>query len=244
MPILGALCGAIQACFALHALKTGRPYYWVFIILVFPVAGCVLYYFIEVYPTSRERTRARKAVRSFVRSFYKRKELRERAADVESCGSVANRVALARECMDQRFYADAVALYRSCLSGFHEKDVDLRFALATALSANGEFADAEKVAWALRHEQPKFRAHEIAMLIAQALEGVQRFDAAAVELQLLVETFPGEEARWRYGALLKRMGRAAEAREVFEQMLEKAQQSPAHYREAQKEWLSLARENV
>ena len=244
MPVVGAICGAIQACFAYHALRTGRPYYWVFIILAFPVAGCVLYYFIEVYPTSRERTRARKALRSLVKSFYSRKELRERAANVESCASVANRVLLARECMEQRLYADAASLYRSCLSGLHEKDADLRFCLATALFSAGELAEAEQLARALRLEEPKFRPHEIAMLLAQALEGLQRFDEASAELRLLVEIYPGEEARWRYGALLKRMGRAAEAREVFARMLENAQQSPAHYRAAQKEWLSLARENL
>ena len=33
MPILIALTVIIQACFVIHALRTGRPYYWVFIIV-------------------------------------------------------------------------------------------------------------------------------------------------------------------------------------------------------------------
>jgi len=43
MPILAALIFVIQICFAYHALKTGRPYWWLFIIMGFPVMGCVLY---------------------------------------------------------------------------------------------------------------------------------------------------------------------------------------------------------
>ena len=32
MPIIGGLVLLIQFCFAYHALKTGRPYWWIFII--------------------------------------------------------------------------------------------------------------------------------------------------------------------------------------------------------------------
>jgi hypothetical protein len=58
MPIVGAVVLLIQFCFAYHALKTGRPYWWVFIIMGFPVMGCVIYYFVEVFPGSREQRRA------------------------------------------------------------------------------------------------------------------------------------------------------------------------------------------
>ena len=58
---------------------------------------------------------------------------------------------------------------------------------------------------------------------------------------MLADTYAGEEGRWRYGALLLRMGRTAEAGEVFRRMLRNAERMPEHYREAQQEWLALAR---
>jgi len=67
----------------------------------FPVAGCILYYFIEVFPTTRESRAAEKAVRAIARSLDPDKEFRARVADLESCGSVANRVALAQECISR-----------------------------------------------------------------------------------------------------------------------------------------------
>ncbi|HET6756908.1 MAG TPA: tetratricopeptide repeat protein [Burkholderiales bacterium] len=244
MPILGAICGAIQFCFAYHALKTGRPYYWVFIIIAFPIAGCVLYYFIEVFPTSRENRRAEKALRSLAKSFDPQKELRERAADVEACGSIANRVALARECIANAMYGEAAALYRSCLSGLHQNDSHLRFGLAQTLVLVGEFDEAEEIARSLRETEQTFRPGEVQMVLAQALEGLHRFDEALVEFKLLAESYPGEEGRWRYGALLKRLGRSEEAREVFQRMLRNAERMSRHHRDAQNKWLSLAKENL
>ena len=41
MPLLIALTVIIQICFVVHALRTGRPTYWVFIIMAAPVTGCV-----------------------------------------------------------------------------------------------------------------------------------------------------------------------------------------------------------
>lgn len=244
MPILGAICGAIQLCFAYHALKTGRPYYWVFIIIAFPVAGCVLYYFIEMFPTSRERSRARKVVRSFANSFDPEKNLRERAAGVETCGSVANRIALARECAAHALYREAAELYRSCLDGLHENDADLRLSLAKALVLAGSFDEPARLARELRETEPKFRPVEVQMVLAQALEGLHRFDEALAEFELLTESYPGEESRWRYGALLKRVGRSEHAREVFQRMLRDAERKPGHYRQSERDWLMLARENL
>jgi len=75
MPILGGIVLLIQLCFAYHALKTGRPYWWLFVIMAFPVVGCILYYFIEVFPTSRESRDAAKAVRAISRALNPDKEL-------------------------------------------------------------------------------------------------------------------------------------------------------------------------
>ncbi|HEX5094191.1 MAG TPA: tetratricopeptide repeat protein [Burkholderiales bacterium] len=244
MPILVAVTFLIQMCFAFHALKTGRPYWWLFVIMGFPVAGCVLYYFVEVFPSSRESRRAEKAVRSIVKSFDPDKELRARVADLEACGSVDNRVALARECTARGLHAEAAALYRSCLAGVHEQDPDLRYGLASALLEAGAFEEARSLAQGLRERNPGFRVNDVRLALACSLEALGRVDEALAEYHVLADTYPGEEARWRYGALLERAGRAAEARGVFERMLRNAERMPGHYREAQGEWLSRARQGV
>ena len=244
MPIVGALVLLIQLSFAYHALKTGRPYWWLFVIMAFPVVGCVLYYFVEVFPGSRESRNTEKAVRSLVKSLDPQKDLRARVADLEACGSVDNRLALARECLDQKLYGEAVGLYRSCLTGLYENDPEIRYNLASALLLDNQFGEALAVAERLRGTHPTHRAADVGLIAATALEGVGRLEDALAELKLLADTYPGEEARWRYGALLKRRGQTQEAREVFQRMLRNADRQPRHYRDAQKEWLSLARQNA
>lgn len=241
MPILGAVVLLIQACFAYHALKTGRPYWWLFVIMGFPVMGCVLYYFIEVFPTSRESRKAEKAVRAIARSFDPDKSLREKVANLEDCGSVDNRLMLARSCMDRALYRDAASLYRSCLSGVHETDPAIRHGLASALLGAEQFNEAHASAQGLRQSHPSYRAAEVQLIAARALEGSGRFDEALAEYRVLADVYSGEEGRWRFGALLARMGRADEANEVFRRMLRNAERLPEHYREAQNQWLALAR---
>ena len=243
MPILGGLVVFIQICFAWHALKTGRRW-WVFIIMAFPVMGCVLYYFLEVFPSSREGRSAQKAARAIAKAFDPDKELRARVADVEACGSVENRILLARECMEQGMHADAASLYRSCLTGVHETDPDIRYGLAAALLFEGRHEEALATARRLRASHPAFRTNDVGLVIARALEGASRLDEALAEFGVLADTYPGEEGRWRYGALLRRLGRAQDAQEVFRRMLRNAERLPQHYREAQKSWLDLARQSM
>ena len=244
MPILGAVVLVIQLCFAYHALKTGRPWWWIGIIMGFPVAGCLLYYFIEVFPDTRESRKAEKAVQAIVKSFDPDKTLRDKVANLEDCGSVENRIVLARSCMERRLYRDAASLYRSCLAGVYAQDAEIRFGLASALLGAGDFQEAHAVAAALRNSHAQFRAAEVQLIEARALEGLGRFDESLAGYRVLADTYAGEEGRWRYGALLLRMGRVAEAGELFRRMVRNAERMPQHYREAQHEWLALAREQV
>jgi hypothetical protein len=244
MPILGVVLLIIQLCFAYHALKTGRAYWWLFVIMGFPVVGSLLYYFVEVFPNSREARRAERAAQLIARSFDPDKSMRQHIANFEDCGSVDNRLRLAAACINRRMYRQAAELYRSSLTGVHENDPDIRFGLTNALLGGNEFKEAHAVAQGLRESHAAHRSAEVRLLAARALEGLGRFDEALAEYRVLADTSVGEEGRWRYGALLVRMGRTAEAGEIFRRMLRNAERMPAQYREAQDQWLALAREQT
>ncbi len=126
MPLLGAIVLLIQFCFAYHALKTGRPYWWIFVIMGFPIMGCVIYYFVEVFPKTRESAKAERAINKVVselsRAIDPEKELRQRIAEAELNPSIDNKIALARECVASNLPGEAVKLYRSCLAGAFVRD--------------------------------------------------------------------------------------------------------------------------
>jgi hypothetical protein len=109
---------------------------------------------------------------------------------------------------------------------------------------SGSVREALAYAEGLRSSHPAFRPAEVGLLFARALEAVNRLEEALAEFGVLATTYPGEEGRWRYGALLKRVGRVNEAQAVFRTMLRNAERMSEPYRAAQREWLELARQSL
>lgn len=53
------IVAALDLCCAVHAVRTGRPLYWVFIILAFPVLGAAAYVVAELLPEDLPAAAAR-----------------------------------------------------------------------------------------------------------------------------------------------------------------------------------------
>jgi len=240
MPLVLALNVLVQVLFVVHACRSGAPRYWVFVILAFPVAGCLAYYFFEVFPRSREAAGARRAARSLARAFDPHKDLRARMDEVRACGSIDNRVALAEECLAIGLAEEAATLYRSTLAGAYEGDPHLRHGLARALVEQGAWDDAADAVEHLRRDHPCHKPNETRLLHARVLEGRGETESAAAEYRELVPAFVGLEARCRYGALLERLGRRDEARAVFDAAVTQAKRSASPI-ESEARWSKLAR---
>jgi hypothetical protein len=243
MPIIGAVVVLIQFCFAYHVFKTGRPYWWLFVIMAFPVMGCVIYYFVEVFPGSREERHARRAARVLARTLQPDADLRKRAEDLEICGSVDNRIALATECFNHQMYPEAMRLYESCLDGAYAKDGNMLFGLARAAIEAHDWDKAEAALARLGADAPKTRPNEARLLEARLLEGRGRTDAALAAYRGLIPVFVGLEARYRYGALLARLGRGEAATEMFNEVLKHAKRFESSIEEEER-WASAARQAI
>ena len=48
--LLGAATIILQIVLAVHAVRTRRPFIWVFLILIFPLMGSVIYIIAELIP--------------------------------------------------------------------------------------------------------------------------------------------------------------------------------------------------
>jgi len=243
MPVLFALNLVVQLLFVVHAYRSGAPRYWVFIILAFPVAGCLAYYLLEVFPQSREGWAARRAARGVARAFNPDRGLREKAEQLAVCGSIDNRIALAEECITAGLPDEAAKLYRGALAGAYENDPHLRFGLARALVEQGAWDDSADAVARLRKDHPCHRPNETRLLHARVLEATGETDAAVVEYRDLVAAFVGLEARCRFAMLLERLGRGDESRAVFEEVVAQARRnaSPIH---SEARWTKLARERL
>lgn len=242
--ILAALSLAVQIYFIVHVFRSGRPYWWAFIILSAPVVGSIAYYLIEVMPGSQEERNARRAIKSVVRSFKPDAELKRRAQELEICGSTDNKLALAEECEACGMFDDAVRLYDSALSGPYAKDANIRTRLVRAL-LDGE-PDATRAARALSiareiaADQPDFRPTEIALLQARAQHVTGDLAGAAACYERLVTADASLEARTRYGLLLKDMGHSRQAGDVLKAVDEHARKFNIQHAE-ELAWVEKAR---
>ena len=238
MRVLAILTVLIQFTFAAHAVYTGRGARWVMIIMMAPVIGCLLYYFMEVFPQSREQRQLRRAVRDIGKALNPDGELKRRTEEASITASVDNRVALADECLEKGMFDEAIRLYEGCLEGPHAKDTRTLFALARARLYNGEHAAALDVLKRLEAADAKFRLEEVQLLHARVLDALGDTTGALALYEGLRDRYVGFEARFRHGLLLARLGRAREARELFQFIDKHARRSSV---ETEQEWVRLAR---
>lgn len=242
MPILIILTVAVQAFFIFHVIRTNRPYWWAFVILSFPLGGSLIYYLVEIFPNSREHRSARKTVKNIVRSIQPDAELKRRAEELEICGSMDNKMALAQECETVGMYDEAVRLYRSCLAGAYANDPQIQFRLAQALLMQQDGMAAQALVGRLETEHPAFKPTEVRLLRARALELSDTAAALAV-YEELIPTYAGLEAKCRYATLLQSLGHQAQAHALFEEVVQHAKRFNISH-EAEQEWVRLARTSL
>ena len=243
MPIVGALVLLIQFCFVVHVFRTGRPYWWMFVIMAFPVMGCVVYYFVEVFPGSREHRKALKAARKIARVLEPDANLKKRVEELEICGSLDNRMALALECMNHRMYAEAARLYESCLAGAYASDGTILFGLARAAVEGGDSRKAAEAIARLKTAAPKLRPLEVRLLEARVQESVGDYDAALAIYREILPAFVGLEARYRYARLLLRLGKQEAAMEMFNEVVKHARRFASSIEE-EAHWADAARQAI
>jgi hypothetical protein len=242
MPLI-VLTFVIQACFIYHVFKTGRPYWWAFVILSLPVAGCIIYYFVEVFPGSREHRAANRAARDLSTVLNPDRELKRRMEALEIAPTVENRVALAQEFLRFGRVGEAIELYRECRVGPHAGDPELIFGLARAYLLNQDFGPARELLDELQTQHKSFRMNEVALVRAQALEGLGDTSAALEEYERLAIAAVGLEAKIRYGQLLKRLGYLTQSDNVFREAITHAERfKMAH--EEEREWVSVAKREL
>ena len=158
--------------------------------------------------------------------------------------TVDNRRALAEESLRMGDFANAAELYRSILKGMYATDASFLLGLAQSQAGAADFAGARETLDRLFESNPGFRSNDAELLRARVLQSQGDIDAALDSYRMLSTSYAGEEARFRYGALLKERGRFSEAREIFGDMLKRAKNAPRYYRKKEAVWLDSAKREL
>ena len=241
MHILGILLFAVQVGFALHVIRSGRDRYWIYLILFLPALGCAIYFFSEVLPTLRGNYKVQRAGRSILNSVDPQREVRRLKDQIQLADTFENRRALADACVSAGHLEEAGQLYQALLQQ-EEYNPHIMQNLALCQYLTKDYSTARQTLTELIAHNPDYHSSEGHLLYAKTLEALGETEQALDEYRVVVQSYAGEEARYRFALLLKASGQAHEASKVFNEILTRTRHSPNYYRRAQKQWIDLAKQ--
>jgi hypothetical protein len=244
MPVLGTLLLLAQITCAVHVVRTGRAYYWIYIVVFVPGVGMAAYFIAEMLPDLMNSRHARQAASGMARAIDPGRNLREALRDVSITPTAENKVRLAAAHLAAGQVDPAIALYRDALTGIHATDPAMMLGLARTLFVKGDVAETRAVLERLRQANPDYNSAEGHLLYARSLELLGNTEGALREYAALVNYYPGQEARCRFALLLAQNGRPGEARTLFQEVCQAIDYGPRHQRRGQREWYDIARRQL
>lgn len=240
MPFVAVVHFAIAAFFAVHAVRTGRPMTWLFVLFAFPMLGSIVYLFAVYLPAFGNTRSGMKAARAVQTLIDPKRELREALAEFDRTPTAYNRARLAAALLVQGRGDEAIAHYEQAASGPYASDFAFLKGLANAQVGQGRHADAVATLTRLFGAHPHERAGALALLHAQALAGAGDPGARAA-FEAVVAADDSTEAKCKYGLFLIAQGELGAARDALEAVLRDAQRGHMHSRELNRDWIAEAR---
>ncbi|MGF7147584.1 hypothetical protein FHS96_001193 [Sphingomonas zeicaulis] len=230
----------LQVLCAVHAVRTGRGQMWLFIILLFSVIGCVVYFFAEVLPDMRGNRHVRTARGAAMAKLDPERDLREAQGRLDVADTIANRVALADALAVLGRHGEAVAAYREALAMMPMDHPRVQTRLARSLFESGDSRSALAVIEALPEAAGTGEGDQRLLLKARILAEIGRSAEALSLYADIVNRVPGEEARCRYAALLLETGDRMQARSVLEEVERRARRLDRTQRFAERDMYDWA----
>jgi hypothetical protein len=224
----------------IHVIKTGRNMIWIWVLALFSSVGALAYIVVEIIPDLMRSRTAQRTARGLKKALNPQGDLRRYEEEARVGSNVATRQRYAEELARHGRFDDAIAQFRSVLTGLYEHDPNLMLGIARAQFGKGDPAAARPTLDDLIRLNPDFRSPEGHLLYARSLEGEGNIEKALDEYRVLATSYPGAEAAVRYAQLLESRGRKEDAQRVARELLEQARIAPRHYRRAQQSWLDAA----
>ncbi len=238
----GALITILDVLLIVHAAKTGRFMPWGYVILFLPGVGALVYVAFELAPEWFNSYGAQRTRRSVAAALDPAGRYRALRANLEVVDTIANRSALAEECLRIGRPQEALEHYDAILARPLGDEAAFVIGKAHALLDLGRVAGALAALEDLRRREPDLHSPEGHLLYARALEMAGRSDEALSAYALVARTFPGPEPRVREARLLERLGRREQARSIALEVVRSLSRAPRHVQANEREWFALAKQ--
>jgi hypothetical protein len=167
---LGLILLLIEVALIVHAAKTGRFWPWGFIILFIPGFGALAYVLIELLPEWFGSAQGQQARRRVVSTLDPGRRYRELTDQLQVADTIANRAALAEECLALGKFEEALGHYEHILALPMGDDAIYALGKARAQFGHGNPQQAVATLDDLRERWPDYQSAEGHLLYARALE--------------------------------------------------------------------------
>lgn len=236
MHLFGILHVLLALFFAVHAVRSGREMYWLFLLFIFPLLGSVVYAFAVWLPEQRSSRALRVVTRAAGNLLNPGHELREARQALEASDTPAQHLRLADALLDMGQAEQALEHYTQSRRGVHADDPEVEVRHAQAMLEAGQPEAARQLLEQLIQRRPDFRSPRGHLTYARAVAGCGDRSLAREEFEAVIEGYAGLEARARYAEALLEWGELEEAVKAASVGLKLAERMPAHARELNAEW--------
>lgn len=237
LTVLGPILFLAQIVCLIHVLKTGRPYWWIWLIFGIPLVGLAAYIYLEVRPTF-----GKLGIQSLL---WKLKSSQERIAirrqQLEESSTVRNRLALADELHDAGRYDDECDVLADGLRGAFKDDATLLMRLAQAHLEADRAARAEEILTKTVPERSADSQQNYALLRARIQSRTGRGSEAERTFQEMGSKRKSEAPRFYYAEYLLRQGRRDEAVAILNDILLQYRRGTVVWRYQERRWYYAAR---
>jgi hypothetical protein len=225
----------VQLCLIVHVLRTGRPYWWIWILFVAPLIGGLAYLVIELAPDLR-------GAGGFLEGLKPRKwRISDCRRQLEEADTVRNRLALASELSEAGLAREAHDVAVQCLQGVFRDDA--RTLVAVARFKAGISAHAEGLALLAKVDTTGDRllAIDLGLVRGDCLAGLGRFPEAEKAYRGVMDRYIGEAARAGLAEVCERTGRGEEAAALWGEIRARYRTAGPGWRRTERKWYRLAK---
>jgi hypothetical protein len=228
---------ALQAICAIHCIRKGSQGKWIWLIIFVPLIGSIAYIFTEIFTRNQLRG-VQSGVASVINPNGNIKKLENRLKFTDTFN---NRVLLADAYLSAGLTDKAIELYESSLTGAFSENEHVLMQLIVAYYEIGHYeaiiAKAKKI-----YRLPQFARSRAHLFYVLALEKTGNIALAEAEFETMKGRFSNYESRYEYGLFLARNNRPAEARKMFEAIVDEAAYLSAREKIQNKTWFSKTRQ--
>lgn len=227
----------VQLACVVHVIRSGRPYYWIWIILAFPFIGLGAYLLLEVRPSWGKL--------NWEAIWWKLKTSQQRIAhrreQLEFAATQKNRFLLAEELAAAGKQNEACEVLAGGLHGAFKDDAETLLRLSQAQLEAGRAAEADATYARIQPDRSSEFQTRYRLLRARLWAALGQRDKAESQFQDSLKSRRSEAPRYFYAEFLLATDRATEGQKILTDILHQYRRGTSVWRYQEREWYYAAK---